>query len=119
MINIDPTIMSVAVRKGLEKIIIDFILCNFNESRFDRMMRFRGEDDPKFMSYDHFIIHNERCVENLSQSDLHFIISLIGRLGPPSNIVQYNEDNFSESESCTIFFNIDDKLVIMSPRWTG
>lgn len=94
--------------------IIRFIDNTFYDS-YERMVDLNedcgfGEDD-----YDKFIKHNEKCIKKLSDDDLHFINHLIDKI-EKEDIMQCDEEYFSEWDTHSIYFNINNKLVLMHPR---
>lgn len=92
--------------------ILQFIQNIFLNS-FDRMKM--CDEDCGFDNYDEFIEHNETCIMKLSNDDLQFIGKLIDKINK-KYIVQCDEENFIEWVSYAIYFNINNKLVIMHPR---
>lgn len=72
-------------------------------------------EDNEFTSYEHFIKNNKKCINELSNSDIEFIKTLIRKI-KDDEIMQCDEEDYIEWESFAIYFNKIGKLVIMHPR---
>ena len=105
-------------RKEYEKVIIkeimEFITYNFNDYTFERFCEQTNQD--KFLTLESFLEHNKKCLENLYKEDLNFIYELINKINC-KNILIVDEENINcEWDPYSIYFNINNKLVIMYPR---
>lgn len=105
-------------RKEYEKVVIkeimEFITYNFNDYTFERFCEQTNQD--KFLTLESFLEHNEKCLKNLDKEDLNFIYELVNKI-EHKNILMVDEENMEiEWEAHCIYFNIDNKLVIMHPR---
>lgn len=96
------------------KEIMEFITLNFDDYTFDRFCEQTNQD--KFLTIESFLQHNEKCLENLDNNELIFICHLKNKINK-EHIIMVDEENMDcEWEAYSIYFNLDNKLVIMHPR---
>ena len=94
--------------------IMTFIKSNFNDNTFERYSEYLELD--KSFTYDDFLQHNEECLKNLYKDDLDFIYILINKINN-SDIMMVDEETIHcEWAAYSIYFNSENKLVIMHPR---
>ena len=106
----------------MKEIIIAFIKKEFTLQIFNRMVgtyayydRMRNIKEVKeFESYDQFIEHNIKCVNETKDDDIEFISKLIDRVSCEKLLLS-DSSSFIEWDSCVIYFNKQKILVIMHP----
>ena len=96
-----------------KEVIKQFIKTTFKKYEYDRMMHLYNYLD--FKNYEHFINHNVLCVNNLSDSDTACIFQIITMIQRKA-IFQCDEEDFSEYNTYSIYFNPNKKLVLVHPR---
>ena len=94
-------------------VIIRFISDNMTEHDYERMNDLN--DGHKFESYEQFVEHNIKCVNDADDRDVTFM-SLLALKTIRSNIKLCDKENFIEWQSDGFYFNIDGHLVITHPR---
>lgn len=95
------------------QIVMQFIRHQFGDYQFDRMKS--QNEECGFSTLDGFILHNERCVRGLKSAELNATVRLCEMI-QAGKIDLVDEDNFVEFGACAIYYNKDNKLVIMHPR---
>jgi hypothetical protein len=93
--------------------LFKFIIKNTNEYSFERMQDYNEEYG--FKNYKEFLMHNKKCIENLSKKDAEIYVSLCKKI-LDNNIYLVDEENFVEWKAYTVYFNKDKKIVFMHPR---
>ena len=96
------------------KDIMEFITCNFDNYTFERFCQQTNQD--KFLTIESFLEHNKNCLENLDKDDIIFISHLKNKINQEEILMVDEENMDNEWEAYSIYFNLDNKLVIMHPR---
>ena len=68
-----------------------------------------------FKDYEHFINHNKKCIDDLDDNQTNITGHIINMIHG-DNLLQCDEEDFVESKSMTIYYNINNKLVILQSR---
>lgn len=101
--------------RRMDNEIMDFIIDTFKPYSFERLVDSNKDCGFDENEYEKFIAHNRKCVNKLTMSDRVFVTTLIDKI-KNKFILQCDEEIFNEWESYVIYFNIDNKLVIVHPR---
>lgn len=100
--------------KVVIKEIMEFITSNFNDYTFNRFCE--QTKQKTFPTIEAFLKHNKKCLSDLDQDDLIFIYDLINIITRKQILMVDEESMTCEWEAYSIYFNLDNKLVIMHPR---
>jgi len=93
--------------------IFEFITKTFSKYSYNRMVDYNEKHG--FESFDHFLNHNKKCVDQSNDQDTDFMLTLIEKINK-EYIAQCDEEDFIEWDTDTLFFNIKNQLVFMHPR---
>lgn len=93
---------------------MNFITRKFTEYTYERLCEQTTHN--KYPTIETFLQHNKKCLESLNKDDLDFIYKLIIKISNEYIIMVDEEIMDNEWEAQCIYFNVNNKLVIMHPR---
>lgn len=73
------------------------------------------DKDCGFSTLKEFLLHNEVCVNRLKSIELNATVRLCEMI-QANKINLVDEENFVEFRADTIYYNKDNKLVVLHPR---
>ena len=99
--------------------IYNFIVNTFDDYSFNRLKEYDEYNEyyewKEFESYEEFLLHNKNCIDNLNDNDTIFIHELCNKIRF-NKIKTTDEENFITWGASSIYFDTENRLVIMHPR---
>jgi len=96
-----------------KNIVKTFIKARMNKYDYDRMVIYNKTHG--FVSYEKFIEHNNRCVDESSKDDIIFMSMIIDRINK-NKINLCDKEDFIEWYGNGFYFNINNELVMTHPQ---